>query len=91
MSHPFGATPELTTRPAGPGIDHVAAARANFTAEIDQATAALKIIDLRMEATEEEIARLRRQFAEDRNEAGALELTLRAAKRGLAELDGVAP
>lgn len=81
--------PFLQHRPSDAPLDHIALARASYSAQADAASAALKIVDLRMEEAEETIARLRRQLADDRREAAAQELVLNAARGALARLDGV--
>jgi hypothetical protein len=86
----MGNSAELHNRPIDPPLDHLAFARAGFEAEAQRSASAIKAIDLRMENTEEEIARLRRQMADDRRELSALEIAHRAANRAIAELDGVA-
>lgn len=81
----------LRKRPADAPLDHIAFARAGYDAELQRTESAIKIIDLRLETTDEEIRRLRRQQAEDRGELATLERASRAAKRALDELDGVEP
>tara|TARA_R110002020_G_scaffold10801_22_gene41072 strand:+ start:3238 stop:3510 length:273 start_codon:yes stop_codon:yes gene_type:complete len=82
---------DLHERAKEPVRDHITIARNGYAGELDCTELAIKIIDLRMENTEQEIARLRRLYAEDRRELEGLLLVKRAAKRAVAELDGVAP
>lgn len=81
----------LRNRPDGAPLDHIGYSRGNYTAELERTDLSIKIIDLRMEETEQEIVRLRKQLADDRRELADLVLVKRAAQRGLAELDGMAP
>lgn len=79
----------LRRRPADDPVNHLDYSRASYQAELERTSTAIKIIDLRMENTEEEITKLQRQQADDRRELGELVIAQRAAKRALAELDGV--
>lgn len=81
----------LSRRPAGHPVDHVSFARDTFGAELERTSEALKIIDLRMESTADEIAALQRQQAADRAEAEKLTLANTAARRALDTIDGVMP
>lgn len=78
----------LHSRPADP-IDHVAFARASYQAEAERTASVIKEIDLRMAGAEEEIARLQRQLADDREELAQAERAQLAAKSALATLNGV--
>lgn len=79
----------MRTRPAGPATDHTTWSRKWFETEVSRTDAAIKLIDLRMENTADEIARLRRQQAADTRELAELTQSHRAAQRAIAELDGV--